>query len=51
MLCLSGFEIYSRWVPLTAVWFNIQLRHTNTPNLNDHVQLVADIESTSKNVR
>ena len=32
MLCLSDFELYSRWVPLTKVdWRNIKLLYNNPP--------------------
>ena len=27
MLCLSGFELYSRWVPLTEVTFHTITRY------------------------
>ena len=28
MLCLSGFELYSRWVPLCRSHLNLSLRKT-----------------------
>ena len=35
MLCLSGFELYSRWVPLNYVkymlWFNFILGYSLFP--------------------
>ena len=34
MLCLSGFELYSRWVPLRFV-LNVKLNLSTTPTLGE----------------
>ena len=47
MLCLSGCEVYSRWVPLTRS-YHIQLNLSTTATLgteeSDHCKEVAVVE-------
>ena len=56
MLCLSGFELYSRWVPLIAPTrakrnlnnlYNLYLLEANCMN---HVHLIEFIENNSKKI-
>ena len=43
MLCLSGFELYSRWVPLPYGFTLSHETHENTTEASDHAPQVAEI--------
>ena len=50
MLCLSGFELYSRWVPLNGAWALNGRMFPDTPEVSQLVFLYIALEACLVNL-
>ena len=50
MLCLSGFELYSRWVPLNGAWALNGRMFPDTPEVSQLVFLYIALDACLVNL-